>query len=192
MATEYEWKFKATPEVLAEIYNAFTGTAMEIAMETTYYDTPSGALSARHYTLRRRLENGVSVCTLKAPAGSARGEWETECESIHAAIVKLLALGCPEELSLFAAEGLVPICSAKFTRLAKTVSFPGGMVEIALDQGCLMGGNRKSPLCEVEVELKSGPTEQCDSFAKALAAQFSLEVEEKSKFRRALALYKGE
>ena len=43
-----------------------------------------------------------------------------------------------------------------------------------------------------EVELKSGPTELCDSFAKALAAQFSLEVEEKSKFRRALALYKGE
>ena len=55
-----------------------------------------------------------------------------------------------------------------------------------------MGGNRKSPLCEVEVELKTGPTELCDSFAKALAAQFSLEVEEKSKFCRALALYKGE
>lgn len=192
MATEYEWKFKATPEVLAAIDNAFTGTATEIAMETTYYDTPSGALSARHYTLRRRLENGVSVCTLKAPVGSARGEWETECEDIRAAVPKLLVLGCPEELSSLTAEGLVPICSAKFTRLAKRVSLPDGTVEIALDQGCLVGGNRKAPLCEVEVELKSGPTELCDSFAKALAAQFSLEVEEKSKFRRALALYKGE
>ena len=111
MAMEYEWKFKATPEVLAAIDNTFTGVATEIAMETTYYDTPSGALSARHYTLRRRLENGVSVCTLKAPAGNARGEWEMECESIHAAVVKLPALGCPEELSSLAA-ALTPSASS--------------------------------------------------------------------------------
>lgn len=191
MATEYEWKFKATPEILAAIDGALAGTAEKIAMLTTYYDTPTGALSVRHYTLRRRLENNVSVCTLKVPMGNVRGEWETECSSIQDAIPKLLALGCPEDLSSLTEEGLVPICSAKFTRLAKTIVLSNAVVELALDTGFLTGSGRQEPLCEVEVELKSGPKELCDDFAKNLAQQFQLELETKSKFRRALALYKG-
>ena len=74
MAIEYEWKFQATPHTLEAIQGAFDGNAVTISMETTYYDTPSGALSARHYTLRKRLENGLCVCTLKTPAGNARAE----------------------------------------------------------------------------------------------------------------------
>ena len=50
MGAEYELKFKATPDVLAGIREAFSGTEEKIAMETTYYDTPSGSLSARRYT----------------------------------------------------------------------------------------------------------------------------------------------
>ena len=89
MATEYEWKFKANAETLSAICQAFSEPGAEISMETTYYDTPTGALSARHYTLRRRLENGQSVCTLKTPAGSARNEWEIPCDSIEEAIEQL-------------------------------------------------------------------------------------------------------
>jgi len=192
MATEYERKFRATPALLTAIAAAYPGDAARIQMETTYYDTPSGDLSARHYTLRKRLENGVAVCTVKVPAGAARGEWEVECACIEAALPKLLALGCPEEIALLAQKGLVPICGAAFTRLATTLSLPEGAVELALDQGFLTGGGRKEPLCEVEVELKIGTTHLCDCFADALAAQFGLQPEEKSKFRRALALYKGE
>ena len=68
MGREFELKFRAdagTIALIREKYGSFTS----ISMETTYYDTPSGALSARHYTLRKRLENGESVCTLKTPAG---------------------------------------------------------------------------------------------------------------------------
>lgn len=192
MATEYEWKFKATPAVLSAISGAFSGNWKRISMETTYFDTPSGTLSAKRYTLRRRLENGVSVCTLKAPAENSRGEWETECEGIEAAVPKLLTLGCPENLLMLIQEGLIPVCGAKFTRLAKEISLPEGIVELALDEGILTGGSRQAPLCEVEVELKSGDRTLCDAFAQTLAEQFQLKAEEKSKFRRALALYKGE
>jgi len=69
---------------------------------------------------------------------------------------------------------------------------PEGIVELALDEGILMGGGKEIPLCEVEVELKSGDIRFCDLFAKTLAARFGLTPETKSKFRRALALYKGE
>ncbi len=192
MALEYELKYKAEPAVLEAIDAAISGVSQVIAMETTYYDTPSGGFSARKYTLRRRLENGVSVCTLKVPAGDARGEWETECGSIADAVAKLLAMGCPEELSILAQEGLIPTCGAQFTRIAKTITLADGTVELALDRGRLIGGGRESPLCEVEVELKDGDPEVCDRFAGELAARFGLELEKKSKYRRALALYKGE
>ena len=67
MAVEFELKFRAMPEQLDKVQQALTGHQQVIEMETTYYDTPGGALSKRKYTLRRRMENGVSVCTLKTP-----------------------------------------------------------------------------------------------------------------------------
>ena len=75
MGVEFELKYRATPETLAAIRAQVDGQVQHYAMHTTYYDTPEGALSARHYTLRRRMENDRSVCTLKYPAGSlGRGE----------------------------------------------------------------------------------------------------------------------
>lgn len=192
MATEYELKFKASPHVLAVAEIAFPGDWIKIQMETAYFDTPSGNLSQRRYTLRRRLENGASICTLKTPAGNARGEWETECESIEDAIPKLLAMGCPEDLAQLTQESLVHICGAKFTRLAKTLVLKNCTVELALDQGQLTGGEKTQTLCELEVELKSGSMAACNAFAQELAARFGLIPEENSKFSRALALYKGE
>lgn len=192
MGAEYERKFKAAPEVLLAIRQAFPGNGQTISMETTYYDTPSQALSARRYTLRRRLENGISICTLKTAGDVLRGEWETECASIDEAIPRLLAMGCPQELEILAQEGLSPLCGARFTRLAKTVVLPDGVVELALDQGVLTGGGGEVPLCEVEVELKDGEAAVCDAFAEDLAARFGLEPEHTSKFARSLALLKGE
>ena len=192
MATEYERKFAATPAHLTAIEAAFPGEGQVISMETTYYDTPSSQLSARRYTLRRRLENGISVCTLKVPAGNARGEWEVVCDDIFRAIPLLIAQGGPEALAELTREGLVPICGAKFTRIAKTLHFEGGQVELALDQGILFGGGQECPLCEVEVELKTGGRELCDQFACALADRFGLKEESESKFSRALKLSRGE
>ena len=192
MATEYEWKFAATPVVLTAIKEAFPQESVEISMETTYYDTPTGALSARRYTLRQRMENGNSVCALKIPAGDARLEFEVHCQNIRDAIAQLPTLGCPEDFSQIVQEGIIPVCGAKFTRIAKTITLPEGTVELALDKGILSGGGREQPLCEVEVELKSGEPKICDFFARSIAARFGLTQLKTSKFRRALALYKGE
>ena len=193
MGVEYELKFRTTADVLQEIDQAVSGARQVLEMATTYYDTPSGQLSAQFYTLRCRLENGTAVCTLKAPAeGGGRGEWELECDNIQTAIPELCKLGAPAELPQLAAEGLLPICGARFTRIAKTLEFPQCTLELALDQGVLLGGNQTLPLCEVEVELKSGEPDDCVAYARQLAALFGLVPEKRSKFRRALALYKGE
>jgi len=193
MGVEFELKYRATPEVLAQIDRFAEGEQTVYQMQTTYYDTPDGKLSAVYYTLRCRMENDTAVCTLKAPIeGQGRGEWELNCDDITAAIPELCKLGAPADLMNRTAGGVIPICGARFTRIAKTVELPDCTVEVALDKGVLMGGGRELPLCEVEVELKSGEPAYCEAYARQLAVLFGLEPEKKSKFRRALALYKGE
>ena len=192
MGLEYELKFSADPAVQDKIRLWLGGGWFEYRMHTTYYDTPEGTLSARKWTLRHRLENDTHICTLKTPAGDARGEWETECDRIEDAIEKLCKLGAPSELAELTREGVQPVCGAQFTRLASTVSGHGGVLEIALDQGILFAGQRQEPLCEVEVELKSGSRAAAVAYAKALAEKYGLTPEQKSKFRRALALARGE
>ena len=192
MGREFELKFAATKEVFAKLLQQWDDFAI-IAMETTYYDTPDGALAARYITLRRRMENEISVCTVKTPISDlGRGEWEFECEDIHAALPQLCQMGAPEELLSLTKGGIVPVCGAKFTRKAKLLTLPDCTVEIALDEGLLLGGGRELPIREVEVELKEGAEAAAVAFAGELVAQFGLTVENKSKFRRAQGLAKGE
>lgn len=188
MGREFELKYRADAEKIAAVREKY-GEFAAISMETAYYDTPERELGKRHWTLRRRYENGISVCTVKTPtAGLGRGEWETECDSIEAAVPILCKLGAPEDLAELTACGLEQVCAARFTRLAKTLEIPGGIVEIALDRGVLLGGEKELPFAEIEVELKDGSEESAVTFARILAAEFSLIPEPASKYKRALAL----
>ena len=188
MGREFELKYQAGEGVLERLREEY-GPFREIRMETTYYDDAGKNISLRRWTLRRRLENGVSVCTVKTtlPDGS-RGEWETEAADVAAAIPRLIALGAPAELADFAGNGLVPVCGARFTRLAALLPAREGLVELALDEGVLLGGGRELPFREVEVEQKRGPDDSTRRFAAALAQRFSLTPQPQSKLQRAKGL----
>lgn len=192
MGREFELKYAADEAAFAALGQKWDDFTV-ISMETTYFDTPDGDLSARHITLRRRMENGISVCTVKTPDGPhGRGEWELEENDIEAAISMLCKLGAPAELQVLTQKGVEISCGARFTRRAKLVTLPDCTVEIALDEGALLGGGKELPLREVEIELKSGSEETAVAFAQALAAMYGLIPEEKSKFYRAQKLAKGE
>ena len=188
MGRELELKYRATPEQLAAMeakYRDFDS----ISMETTYYDNSDNDLRRLHWTLRRRFENGRSVCTLKTPLpDGSRGEWETECDDIMAAVDDLCSLGAPLRLLVLVADGVEPFCGARFTRLAKTLTTPDCAVELALDRGVLLGGGTELPFAEAEVEYKGGSEEAAIAFAAALAAEFGLFPEAKSKVARAMTL----
>jgi len=192
MGIEFELKYRATEQSQQAIAR-LVDNWQTIAMETTYYDTASLALSEKRYTLRRRLENGVTVCAVKTPAqGHSRGEWEVEAQTVEAAIPELCKLGAPADLADLTREGVIPVCGARFTRRAATVTVDDTVLELALDKGCLFSGSRELPLCEVEVELKQGVQAQAVAYGSMLARRFGLETEPKSKFRRALALWEEE
>lgn len=188
MAREFEVKFRASANQLTAIMEDFQGFR-EISMVTTYFDTPNQDLLPRHWTLRQRTENGISVCALKTPCPEGgRCEWETECDDIAAAIPALCALGAPEELKELTAGGLEAVCGARFTRQAALIELENATVELALDRGFLKGGFRMNLMIEVEVELKSGSEEAAIAFARDLATKYGLVRERNSKYLRALNL----
>ena len=191
MGREFELKFAAT-QMDHEVLKLRYGHLSPITMETRYYDTPAGDFSRLRWTLRCRSENGVSICALKTPGeGFGNGEWEVPCSRIEDAIGRLCAKGAPAELADFAATGLLQVCGARFTRLAGLIEAPGCTVELALDEGVLLGGGKEAPLCEVEVELKEGSEEAAAAFAIGIAQELGLRPETRSKIVRALALAKG-
>ena len=193
MGIEFELKYRATEKTQALLQAAIAGEERHFQMETTYYDTPDGALSARFYTLRCRRENDVRICSLKYPAGNdGRGEIEVECDNIIAALPKLCKLSGLQDLDDLTKGGLIPVCGAKFHRITKTFCHNGTTMELALDRGVLTGGGKEIPLCEIELELKDGEADTVRTYAAGLAAAFYLEPEKRSKFRRALDLAKGD
>lgn len=192
MGREFELKYAATGAAQAAIRGSY-GPWQEIRMETTYFDTADSALSARHMTLRLRRENDETVCTLKTPLpDGSRGEWECHAADIGDGIRALIAMGAPKILAGLTINGVFPNCGARFTRLAAQIPTADGMAELALDSGVLLGGGKEMPLCEVEIELKSGSETSAVALAQHLAAQYGLKEEPKSKFRRAMELAQGE
>lgn len=187
MGREFELKYKASPEILRSVSEQWSDWAV-FSMETTYFDTADHILSSQNRTLRCRMENGEAVCTIKTPiSGYGRGEWDVHQPWSEAAVLELFTAAGIHPIPFSA---LSPICGARFIRKAKTLILPECTVEIALDEGVLMGGNKEIPLYEAEVELKSGSEQAAVQWATLFAAKNSLQPERKSKFRRALDLTK--
>jgi len=188
MGKEFELKYAATAADL-EILKARYPKLRPIAMETTYYDNDAGDFSRLRWTFRRRMENDKSICTLKTPMGVyGRAEFEVECGDILEAVPLLLEQGAPKQLLLLTIRGVSPSCGARFTRLAGLLELGGCAVELALDEGVLLGGGKELPFTEVEVELKEGSEEAAVAFAEKLAAELGLQPEHRSKVARARQL----
>ena len=162
-----------------EIAAAMAEPVRTIPMETTYYDQPDGGLRAKKWTLRRRMEGGAPVVTLKTPSGipGCRNEWETPGDDVLAAVPALIALGAPEALR-----------GAAFLRQAVLLALPGCSAELALDEGRLFREDRAEPLRELELELKSGAPAAMLALGDRLLRRYGLREEPRSKFFRAARL----
>ena len=195
MGQEIEYKLRADSRMeLMEAYrrviaSAEAGEEQTILMETRYFDTPSRELQAKKRMLRIRRENEQQVLTCKTPAGEhARGEWSLPRTLSEAApqpveLEALIAMGAPEELRTLS--GLCVFCGAKFTRRCTMLSFEDGTrVELAADEGQLLGQTERVDFCELELELYGGDEQKLS----ALAAVAGLPEEPLSKAARAFRL----
>lgn len=133
-------------------------------LDTTYFDTPERLLGGQGLALRLRRQGRQWVQTLKSgdasAALSARGEWER--------LVPRRALdlrGLPADarqvlqaagLDARAVATLRPGFRTRFRRSTWLVEHDGTQIEVALDEGEVIAGKRRAPLCELEFELKAG------------------------------------
>ena len=86
---------------------------------------------------------------------------------------------------------LRPIYGTEVMRLQRLVRAPGCMVELAFDQGALVAGESRWPLCELEFELKSGEPAALAALASRWVARFGLTLDVRTKAERGERLARG-
>lgn len=171
-------------------------------LHNIYFDTPDSALRQQRVALRlRRLGDTAKpkwLQTLKTAgrsdsALSQRGEWETPLRSANLSLKRLQATPWSDldpDGKLF--RTLVPVFETSFDRTVWLLRRPGGcVVEVALDIGQIVHGERSTPICELELELKAGPAAALFEVASQIAASIAVLPASVSKAERGYALAQG-
>lgn len=166
--------------------------AVQQRLLSVYYDTADFALLRSGIALRLRRVGRQWVQTVKARAGSGgvlaqRPEWEIRLTGKQPDLDVL-----PNEArALFpdvAADRLAPVFETVFRRTAWQVKTADDTIEAALDKGEIRAGGKTWPICELELELKSGRLAELFNLADRLAADLPLRLEPRSKAIRGYQL----
>ncbi|NKI75120.1 inorganic triphosphatase [Dickeya sp. CFBP 2040] len=206
MSEEIELKFIVHPDAVAAIRQGLKNWQSDVGhsnhlhthqLANSYYETADGYLRQHGIGLRIRGENGRYEMTVKT-AGKVVGglhqhpEYNVELPGPHLNLHLLPAEIWPEGCDIEAlAQALQPLFSTDFQREAWVVSHHQSLIEIAFDQGQISAGEWVEPLCELELELKNGRTEDLLAFANELSDLGGLRQGSLSKAARGYHLAKG-
>ena len=130
-------------------------------LKSVYFDTEDGDLMRSGVTLRVRRTKGATIMGLKMAAESTRGFFdrdELEMES-PSAEPDLALFGEAISRKIEEILGDKPFAArfgSDIRRASRTVEVGGATIEVALDRGFLFAGERREPVHEIELELKSG------------------------------------
>lgn len=202
VATEIELKLRFPPkhlrEVLALPLLAPASRVVTRKLAATYFDTPALDLSRRHIALRVRREGRRWVQAVKGGGSTAsavhqRLEIETTLSDRHPDLSLLPRHPVSRILqSKKIAESLLPVLRTEITRSLRMLEpAPGVLIEAAIDRGVIRSGRRREPVCEIELELKSGPVSALFDLAQQLAEVVPLALEHRSKAERGYVLFRG-
>ncbi len=215
---ETELKLKLTdPDKSADLFEhdwvrglLMPGSRRLLKMHSQYYDTADGDLNKRMATLRIRLENDNRVMTVKLGEKSAASlhqrlewnlylndeTWDPDLEDgfdSQAFLKYAVSDGDPDDelkdiLELIDEKPLILVCEAHFEREAWDIGYGDTLMELALDDGYLKGGDSEEKLLELELELKEGDVRDLLELGESLQEHLPLIPEHRSKYARCLAL----
>jgi triphosphatase len=160
---------------------------------STYFDTDAHALRKAGLSLRIRQIGDRRIQTIKTEGRSAaslfaRGEWERdiagdepELDDIAAVIGDSLADG----------ERLRPIFTVAVNRTSIVHTDGANRIELVADQGRVRAADRKSPVCEIELELLDGDRAALFALAATIAARIPLKLGILTKSERGYGLLAG-
>lgn len=203
MLTETEIKLRlpdplsVDPTALPLFTGRLSGGWQRVELLNQYFDTPELALDRAGYALRLRRDGDQIIQTFKGRgeslAGfSVRDEWDWYLDSDQLDLQLLAGLDLPEVLSPDTLSRLQPLFRTDFLRTKGTLNwtFDGRPVEVevALDQGSAVAGERSSGICELELELRQGSPEALLAFALEVAEQLPMMPWDSAKAERGYRL----
>jgi len=167
-------------------------------LRSTYFDTPDLDLWRRGITLRVRHDAGRWIQTVKG-GGTVQGGLHRRLE-----LETQLARPSPDCLAvtehglsrLFSSRRLrarlMPVFVTEINRSFQILRLDSGTTaEACIDRGQIRSGDKAEPVCELELELKSGAVSDLYELARGLLDRVSLRVENRSKAERGYALFRG-
>lgn len=198
MPLETELKLQIDPRHIARLcgHPLFKHATRRLSrkLHSVYYDTPDLDLWRAGVTLRLRRIAGNWVQTIKEGGTVAAGlhqqhEFET---AITAPFPDFSAIG-GELAAHFASPELraqlKPMIVTEFTRISSMLApIPGVAIEASIDHGIIKCGAVTEPICELELEVKTGPAWRAYQVAMQLLEAAPLLVEDRSKAERGIAL----
>ena len=202
MVNEVELKLRiAAPDILRlkhhpAIKAAQVGKPRTHNLLSIYYDTPQLTLRDLDISLRVRRVSRNWIQTIKGKGGVLAGlhqrqEFEDVIAFGHPDFSKIID---PALTQIFDDQllrnSLAPIFSTEIQRTEWQLAFDNGdQIELALDIGELVVGDKREPISEVELELKQGNIGRLFEFALKLQQNIPLELENISKAQRGYAYY---
>lgn len=177
---EIELKLSMAPDTLQRLIRSPLWTVLNTRdqrqrLQTRYFDTPDGQLLRAGVALRVRRAGRRWVQTIKGGGAVSAGlhrrhEVETAVPGPRPELARFpveVIVGPLADPAVIAR--LTVVFETRFDRLTRTVLTPGGAeVEVAFDRGAVSAAGRESPLCEVELELRSGPETELLSLARGI------------------------
>lgn len=198
--SEFELKFQVPEEALPSLQLELVrhGAHSERVL-ARYFDTTDGLLARHGVSLRLRKEGRRWVQTLKARGDSVVRRLEHNVTvRVPSGTQPVLDAGRHDgEEAGSQLRGLLdqaewPSLEERFTievwRRSCDLQMPGALVEASLDRGTIRAGTRSAPICELELELKSGDPRSLFVLAKAWSAHGGLWLDTRSKSERGAAL----
>ncbi len=160
---------------------------------STYFDTPKFDLMQRGIALRVRQADRQWIQTLKAETQSVgaltnRPEWEAMIADGSHPDFSALPQEALDLLSGIKLKRIIPVFTTEFQRTTWQIINDQAHAEVALDRGKIHAGEVNRPICEVEIELKSGTPEFLFDLAAQLLQQVPLHIEPRSKAERGYIL----
>jgi inorganic triphosphatase YgiF len=199
MSTEIELKLQLSPKAarkLADHPLLANIPSQKLRLLNTYFDTPELELHGRRVAVRFRKKGWQWLCTVKSaePASGGlamRSEWETPAtpgtfDFSHVDADDFRAF-LDERSGQFEA-----IFTTDFRRQVWNVPFGESLIELAIDRGQIESMGRRTPICEIELELLSGRVDDIFSLTRQLQETVDLFPAIASKAERGYALFLNE
>jgi triphosphatase len=162
---------------------------------SAYYDTPECALKAAGAALRLRQQDGHWIQTVKSGGQAAgglhqRAEHEVEVAAQLPSFAALAEAGLGDLVAdRRLRETLTVAFTTEFNRTSTLLRPAAGkLVEVSLDRGVIAAGERREPICEIELELKSGTPACLFDLALEIASALPVRLDNRSKAESGYAL----